>query len=339
MPVTLEDVARRAGVSIATVSRVLADKPHVRPALRERVMVAVRELNFRPNRVARTLRAQQSQVIGLIISDIQNPFFTSLVRAVEDVAHEHQYSFLLCNADEDPDKEARYVDLMLAEHAAGVILSPAHEEENACADLVDAGVPVVAIDRRTRNIAVDTVIVDNVSAAQMLIEHLIGHGHRRIGAIIGAPAATTGFERFEGYRRALAAHQLPLLEELLHTGQPTKEFGYTAANLLLDLPSPPTALFAGNNLMTIGALRAIFERGLNIPNDIAVVAFDDMEWMFAMHPALTVAAQPTYDMGQKAAELLLARIADPERAPSEVIFTPTIQIRESCGCQSNHKSL
>jgi len=330
-PAKLADVARRAGVSTASVSRVLAGKPHVSDDVRQRVLVAVNELNFRPSRLARSLRAQRSHVLGLIISDIQNPFFISIVRAIEDIAYHHQYSLVLCNADEDPDKEALYIDLMIAEKVAGVVISPTHETATSCQRLADVGIPAVAIDRRVSSLPVDTVLVDNIRATFELVSHLIADGHRRIGAVVGAPTVSTGHERRDGYLRALQAHGLTPEAELLCFGPPTTAAGYQMVNTLLDLPNPPTALFLGNNLLTIGALKAIHERNLRIPEDIAVAAFDEMEWMFVMKPALTVVAQPVYAMGKCAAELLLARIADPTRPIQEIVLEPTIQIRQSCG--------
>ncbi len=330
MPAKLEDVARRAGVSTASVSRVLADKPHVSLAVRERVLAAVAALDFRPSRIARSLRSQRSQVLGLIISDIQNPFFTTMVRAIEDVAYQHRYTLVLCNTDEDPAKETLYIDLMLAENVAGVLISPTTETDTSYQRLAEVEIPAVAIDRRAASSLMDTVVVDNVGATRALICHLIADGHRRIGAVLGTPVATTGHERYEGYVQALQAHQIAVEPELIRTGIPNMETGYRLVHALLDLAVPPTAIFTGNNLLTLGALKAIHERNLHIPDDVALVAFDEMDWMFVMKPALTVVAQPVYEMGRTAAELLLARIADKQRPVQEIILQPTIHIRQSC---------
>lgn len=329
-PAKLADVARRAGVSTASVSRVLAGKPHVSDEVRQRVLAAVNELHFRPSRLARSLRAQRAHVLGLIISDIQNPFFISIVRAIEDIAYRHQYSLVLCNADEDPEKEALYIDLMMAEKVAGVVISPTHETATSCQRLADVGIPVVAIDRRVNNMPVDTVVVDNISAAYEIVSHLIVDGHRRIGAVVGTPIVTTGHERRDGYLHALQMHGIPLETALLCTGLPNIATGYRLVNELLNLPNPPTALFLGNNLLTIGALKAIHERNLRIPDDVALAAFDEMEWMFVVKPALTVVAQPVYEMGRCAAELLLARIAEPTRPIQEIVLQATLHIRQSC---------
>lgn len=329
MPAKIEDVARQAGVSTATVSRVLSGKPYVSDDLRERVIGAVQELNYRPSRVARSLRVQRSSIVGLIVSDIQNPFFTAIVRAIEDVAYQHKYSVFLCNSDENTEKETMCVELMVAEHVAGVILSPTLGQSDIYRQLAEAGVPAVAIDRRVTNVDIDSVLVDNVSAACDVVRHLLEMGHRRIGAIIGTPVSSTGEERLRGYVDALHSSGLPVEPELIRTGMPRIATGHEFTHELLSLRNPPTALFTGNNLLTIGALSAVHERGLHIPEDIALAAFDEMDWTAFVRPALTVVAQPTYDLGRTAVELLLQRMEDPDRPYQEVVLPATVHIRES----------
>ena len=219
MPAKIEDVARQAGVSTATVSRVLSGKPYVSDDLRERVMSAVQDLNYRPSRVARSLRVQRSSIIGLIVSDIQNPFFTSVVRAVEDTAYQHKFSVFLCNSDENSEKETMYVELMVAEHVAGVILSPTLGQNDIYRHLAEAGVPAVAIDRRVTNVDIDSVLVDNVGAARQAVLHLLEMGHRRIGAVIGTPVSSTGEERLRGYVEALQMYGIAVEPELIRTGR------------------------------------------------------------------------------------------------------------------------
>jgi DNA-binding LacI/PurR family transcriptional regulator len=326
----IKDVARRAGVSSATVSRVLSNKPHVSDEVRQRILAAMEELDYQPSRVARSLRVQRSRIIGLIISDIQNPFFNTLARAVEDVAYAHQYAVFLCNSDEDIDKEKLYIELMQAERVAGVMISPTHERDTPCQKLIKAGIPMVIIDRKVADLDVDTVVVDNITGAFELVSHLIGDGHSRIGAVLGTPAATTGRERYEGYEQALTAYKLPILPNLVRTGIPKESVGYRLTHELLDLPDPPRALFTGNDLLTTGALKAIHERGLRIPDDIALGAFDELEWMSLVQPPLTVVAQPTYDIGRTAADLLLKRIQGREDPPQTVEFKPNIVVRQSC---------
>lgn len=329
MSTKIEDVAREAGVSTATVSRVLAGKPYVSEELRRRVLEAARALNYRPSRVARSLRVQRSRIIGLIISDIQNPFFTSIVRAVEDVAQQQQYSVFLCNSDEDSDKEATYVELMLAEQVSGLIVAPTARSNDLYRKLVAMQVPVIAIDRRVSDVAMDMVVCDNVRAAREVVSHLVEGGYRRIAAVLSGLEISTGAERYQGYVEALTSHGLAVQPELVRTGSPRTPNGYAMTMDLLQQSPPPDAIFAGNNLLTVGALHAIHDLGLRIPEDIGFAAFDEMDWMFLVKPALTVVKQPTYEMGQRAAELLLQRIADPSRPAQVVTLQPTIKLRES----------
>ncbi|MFC1960786.1 LacI family DNA-binding transcriptional regulator [Chloroflexota bacterium] len=328
--VTIKDIAKHAGVSTATVSYVINETKYVSPQLTDRVQAAIDQLGYHPNRVARSLRVQNTITIGLVIPDIQNTFFTSLVRAVEDVAYAREYNVILCNSDETINKEALYIDLMLAEQVAGVIISSAHETDNSIHKLIAARIPVVSVDRRISNLDVDTVVINNVNAAFELVSHLIDDGHHRIGAVVAPPIVTTGRERYQGYIQALEAHQFPLLPELVHTGLPKEHFGYQAAQALLDLPDPPTALFLGNAYIALGALKAIQQQGLCIPDEIAVVTFDEMEWTSLVQPGLTVVSQPTYELGKVAAELLFERIAKNDLPTREIILEHTLLIRQSC---------
>jgi len=248
---------------------------------------------------------------------------------VEDVAQQRGYSVILCNSDEDVEKELTYIELMLAEQVSGMIVSPTASSNAVYRRLVESHIPVVAIDRRVEGVPMDMVVGDNVKAACAVVSHLIENGYRRIGAVLGTPDASTGAERYQGYVEALAAHELPSLPELVRSGPPRSQNGYELTVALLAQTPPPDAIFTGNNLLTIGALRAIYERGLRIPDDIAVAGFDEMDWMFLVKPALTVVMQPTYEMGQRAAELLLERIANPERPPQAVVLQPAIKVRES----------
>ena len=326
---TSQDVAKRAGVSIATVSRVLNDSPHVRPAVKHKVLRAVKALNFQPNRTAQRLRARQSKVLGLVISDIQNHFFTSVVRGIEDVAYHNGYSLVLCNSDEDPAKEKLYIDVMRAESVAGVIIASASEAKPHIDDLLDAQIPVVALDRRIKDRRVDSVLTTNAQGAYAAVTHLIGLGHRCIGFISLPLTRTTGRERFEGYQRALRENGLPVARARVRISNAKQPGGHAAALDLLTSQPCLTALFAANNLTTLGALDAIRERGLEIPDDISIIGFDDMPWATLLRPPLTAIAQPTYELGQQAAELLLARLKDPGRPVSHVQLNTTLVVRGS----------
>jgi LacI family transcriptional regulator/LacI family repressor for deo operon, udp, cdd, tsx, nupC, and nupG len=336
--VTVKDVAELAGVSTATVSRVLNNHPQVADETRFKVLWAMEQLSYQPSRVARRLRMEASQILGLIISDIANPFFTSVVRGIEDVAYANQYSLLLCNSDEDPVKEAMYVEVLQAERVAGIIISSIDENSTSCESLLRNGVPIVAMDRRLRPFDVDTVLVDNVKGAYQATSHLIHLGHRRIGLIGGPSRITTGRERREGYEKAVSEHGAELDQSLIKIGDFKQDSGYQRACELLEMDDPPTAIFTANNLMTLGALNAIHEKGLNIPQDVAIVGFDDMPWATSLNPPLTAVAQPTYELGQVAAEMLLARIADRDHPIQEIKLETALIIRQSCGSKSRKQS-
>lgn len=326
----IKDVAEAAGVSTATVSRVLSDKPYVSQAVREKVLAVVAELNYRPNRVARSLRAQKSNIIGLIVSDIRNPFFTAVSRAVEDMAYQHKLSVFLCNSDENPDKEKMYLQLMADENVAGVILSPTRQASESFEEIAKLAMPIVVIDRRVNRAAVDNIMIDNVEAAYRIVEHLIAHGHQRIGAIFGI-GSTTGRERREGYAGALKAHGLSVSPQLFRFVEARQEAGYKAVQEMLGWAEPPEAIFTSNALLSAGAFRALRENGLVVPEEIAFASFDETTWTPLVEPPITVIAQPTYEIGQTATDLLLKRIEEPDRPTRQIILKSKLVVRQSCG--------
>jgi LacI family transcriptional regulator len=333
LPVTITDVAREAQVSRATVSRVVSRKPITSEDVKKRVLAAIEKLGYQPNRIARSLRTQHSKIIGLIIADIQNPFYTGLVRAVEDTAYKNNFMVFLCNTDEDIEKEILYLKLMIAEKVAGVVITPTQERNNPSRILIDAGIPVVAVDRSMLDLDVDSVVIDNFKLAYELVAHLISDGHRQIAIVAGTSTITTSRERLEGYTAALTDHNLAVNPLFIRQGLPKEEFGYQAVRGMLELEQPPAALFLVNNLLTLGALRAIREKGLRIPEDIAIVAFDDTNWTAFVCPPLTVAAQPTYELGQKATEMLINRIKDPTLSKERYVISASVSIQQSC---ANH---
>ncbi len=328
MPTTIRDVAATAGVSPATVSRVLNGKQDVGTDLRKRVLAVVSELGYRPNGPARSLRTRAAMVIGLVISDITNSFFTAVVRGVEDRAQKAGYSVVLANADEDLAKEASYLEIAAAEHMAGVLLSPASSRATRIDVLRERGIPAVAIDRRL-NADIDSVTVNNQRAAREATEHLIAQGCRRIGFVAGPAQTTTGISRLAGYRAALRAVGHDPDPALIAYADFRTEGGYAATQRLLGGRVRPDGLFFANNLMTIGGLQAIGEAGLAIPEDIAVVGFDDATWATALRPPLTVVTQPTYQIGSTAADLLLRRIAGEDFPRRNVVLQAKLVERAS----------
>lgn len=329
---SLTDVARHAKVSIATVSRVINNSDKVVPATRALVHKAMDELGFTPNRVARRLRQKGGfrHLLGLIIPDIQNPFFAEMARGVEDVAYANKFAVMLCNSDEDLKKEEFYIDVLKSESVDGIILPPISERDPVVLRLIESGVPVVTVDRSLTHGARDQVDVDNRRGAFEAVEHLIKLGHRRIGLIAGRLNVSTSRERRLGFDDAMAAHKLPVDTAYIRRGDFKQASGLAMAEELLSLPTPPSALFVLNNLMTVGALEAIHRRKLKIPKDIAVIGFDDLPWAEALDPPLTVVRQPAYEVGQAAAELLLKRLEDPKRAETHLKLLPKLVIRSSC---------
>lgn len=327
--VTIKQVAELAGVSTATISRVLSGRGYVSPEMRQRVLDAVAELNYQPDRAARNLRRRVSQIIGIVISDIQNPFFTSVIRGIESVIEEDNFVLLLSNSDEDPHRERIQLNTLEAERVSGIIISPCRSDSDVLRKLVSERMPVVVIDRAITRLKVDTVTVHNVEAACDAVQHLVSLGHRRIALIGGPERVSTGAERRQGFIQGMRAAGIPVPGEYLQIGDFRQESGYLAMKRLLDLPQPPSAVLVGNNLMTLGALQAINEECMAIPDEITVVGFDDMSWATSLQPPLTVIAQPTFEMGVTAARLLLERIENPDLPTRHVILDTSLIVRKS----------
>lgn len=324
---TIGDVAGLAGVSKATVSRVLNSSRTVAPEKAKAVHDAIVKLGYEPFGPAKALRQSRVRIWAVIIADIQNPFFTSVVRGIEDVAHVNGYRLVLCNSDDDLGKEASYVDIAVRERMSGVVIAAASSKSSHIDRLRDDGIPVVAIDRRLDDAKVDAVVVDNTAGATEATLHLIESGYRRIGCIAGPAEVSTSAERLAGYRNALrlAGHRYD--KSIVRRADYREAGAYKVTLNLLDQPEPPDALFIANNLMTVGAIRAIHERGLSIPDDIGLVGFDDSPVAELLRPMVTVVAQPVIEIGRTAAELLLD--ADPSRPARDVVLAPRLIVRES----------
>lgn len=320
----IRDVARRAGVSPATVSRVLNGTGVVTADRADRVRAAATALGYQPYGPARALRWQRTRVWAAIVADVENPFFTSLVRGIEDVAQERGYRLVLCNSDEDLGKEAGYVEIAIAERMAGVVIAAASTTDSVLEPLREHGIPVVAVDRRLADASIDSVVIDNRLGAAQATEHLLARGARRIACITGPARISTATERLAGYQDALRRNGRRV--ELVRRADFKQEGGHRAARSLLALPDPPDALFVCNNLMTLGALHAIREAGLRVPEDVALVGFDEAPWTALTSPALSVVEQPAYEMGRAAA----LRLAEPGSGDvRHLVLAPTLRVRES----------
>jgi len=323
---SIKNVAEKAGVSIATVSRVLAGKGYISADAREKVEAAVKELGYRPNRVARSLRAQRSKVIGLIISDIRNPFFSEISRAVETVAMKSGYSVLMCNTDEDPKKEARYLELMSEEKVAGILLSPTKTGVKHLQEYRKNSPPIVLFDRKLPDSGLDSVVIDNFDAAFKLATSLIEGGFQRIVGIFGAKSYTAT-ERIRGFRAAFGGdeekiagvYQIPAFEEE----------GEKLIGEILKLQPAADAIMCSSALIATGAYKALAQRGIRIPEQMGFAAFDDPSWASFVNPPVTVIRQPAVAIGQAGAELLLKRIHDESQPITEICLMGELVTRAS----------
>ncbi len=329
---TIYDVAERAGVAPATVSRVINESGYVSEETRVRVRRAIDELRYTPNRLARGLRSKQTQTLGLIVTDITNPFWTTVARGAEDAASQAGFSVILCNTDESDAKQEQYVNLLLEKQVDGFLLVPATRDVTTVSLIQERAVPIVVLDRRMP-IPVDTVRGDSEGGAHELTTHLLSLGHRRIALLGGSVDVPTAQERVVGYRRALDEAGIPVDESLILSRAFTQEAGYAMTQVVLKMKPRPTALFAVNNFIAIGAARALRDAKLRLPEDVALVSFDDLPTALIVEPFLTVAAQPAYEMGRLATELLMARIVGDVIGDHQEIILPTeLIVRMSSNC-------
>jgi len=302
---TIRDVAARAGVSVATVSYVINGTKPVAPETAARVRRAMEELDYHPNAVAQSLRTRTTHVIGVVVSDIANPFFATLVRGAEDCAREHGYSLLICNTSEELGNELVSLQLLSRKRVDGMILAPTGKSDELLLELIDRGMRIVTIDRKVEGLAAPAIVSENERGAFIATSHLLELGHRRIGIVLGLPHLSTTMERLKGYQKALAQFGVKEDPNLIVYGYSQVAAAQEATLKLLDSKAAPTAIFATNNLMTLGVMMAIHERSLRCPQDISIVGFDDFEWAAAFNPPITTVAQDPYRMGKTAVEILL----------------------------------
>ena len=326
----IRDVARLAGVSTATVSHVINGTRRVNEDTRGRVLAAAATLHYHPSAIARSLRTKSTGVLGVLVSDITNPFFTGIVRGIEDIANANGYSVMVCNTDEDSEKENSYLSVLLAKRVDGLIIAPTGIRSPLLEAALAMGTPLVLIDRSVKGMDLPIVKVDNEDASFRLVSHLIQDGHTRIGIINGLPSVPTSWERYAGYERALRTHGLQPDERLSKIGSGRREQSQQAALELLTAPHRPSAIFAINNLSTLGTLLALRAMNLRCPEDVAVVGIDDHDWAPAFVPSLTVIRQPVYQMGAEAARQVIG-LARGERTEMSCTILPTeLIVRSSC---------
>lgn len=334
-PATIRDVARLAAVSVATVSNVLNSTRSVAADTRERVLKAVQALGYAPHAAARSMRGRSSGLIGLIVADITNPFFTALVRAVERAANAQGYAVVLCNSDEDMAREERHLQLLRTQRVDGIILAATGPRSSArAAALAMLRAPVVLVDRGLDELGLDAVVLDNRRAALEATRHVLGFGHRRVAMIGGPPTISTGGERLAGYREALLEAGIAYDTARVRDAGFREQPAYDATRELLALPAAqrPTALFAANSLIAIGVMRAVADARLRCPEDVSVVSIDDFAWANAFRPRMTTVAQPVDAMGTAAVRLLMGRLDGSAAAEAhKEVMAPVLMVRDSCG--------
>jgi LacI family transcriptional regulator len=328
---TLRDVAQRAGVSTMTVSRVINRNGYVHPETRNRVEAAVAALGYVPNSLARSLRLKRTKTLALVLTDITNPFFTTMARGVEDVASDHGFNVIFCNTDESVREQDEYLTVLVQKQVDGVLLVPASSAPEPIAFLQQHRIAVVVLDRRIPGARVDIVRGDSVCSACQLTQSLLALGHQRIAILTGPVDVSTAADRVSGYRQAYVQAGLAVPEALIFSDAYTVAGGMRMAEQALAAQERPTALFAANNFIAIGAFHVLRAQGLRVPEDISLVAFDDLPHSIVLDPFLTVATQPADEIGRQATELLLTRLQ--EKAPGEpqeiVLPTPVILRRSS----------
>jgi LacI family transcriptional regulator len=336
MPATVREVAFRAGVSAMTVSRVINDRAGVGAETRQRVQKAISELDYNPNRIARSLISNKTNTVGLIVPDVSNPFFAPLLKGAEMAARRAGYRLLVCNSEGDLRLEREYVEDLVSHRVEGLLIAPANDHSKASLrPLLDAGFPLALVDRAIPGLDCDLVQSDNTAGARRLTEHLINIGHRRIAHVTESDDVSTGRERLLGYREALESAGIPFEQDLLFRTTVDRIGGYRATQEMLSLDRLPTAIFTVNNMTAVGAVQALRERGMTVPKDICLVCFDEIEHLAVLSPFLTVIDQPAETFGRLGTELLLERISGSATERSRRVVLPTnLIVRESCGKHS-----
>jgi LacI family transcriptional regulator len=331
--VTIKDVAREAGVSAMTVSRVINGAATVSPGTRAQVEQAIAQLGYVPSRLARGLSARRTGTLALIVPDVANPFFTLIVRGAEDVARRGGYRLILCDTRADLQLEREVIEEMIAHRVEGILIAPVSDRSrDHLRRLARFGVPFALVDRTVAGIDADTVLGDSTAGARQLVEHLISLGHRRIGMIVESEAVSTARDRRRGYEAALKAAGLDAEPDLVNVTTVDPEGGREGMRKLLELERPPTAVFTVNNLVALGAIEAVRAAGLDVPDDVALVCFDDIEYASRLHPFLTVMEQPAETFGTLGTQVLLERIEGRGAMHARTVVLPAqFVVRRSCG--------
>lgn len=329
---SIRDVAALAGVSVSTVSHVVNQTRFVSEETQAKVLAAMEDLKYKPNRLASSLRRKdkRTNTLGLLIPDSANPFFAEVLRGVEDASFDAGYNVFLCNSDDDPEKELNYIEVLLGKQIDGIILVSAGTHNESLVLLANNQIASVVVDREVSGAITDSVLVDNETGGYQATQYLLELGHTKIGCIAGPSLLTPSADRVKGYRKALSDHNLNQDDKLVVLGDFRAQSGFEAAKQLLDLVQPPTAIFTCNDMMAVGALHAVDEAGLSVPDDISIIGFDDITLATFTKPPLTTISQPSHEMGLLAAEIVIARIENTNLPARSEMLSTSLVVRNSC---------
>lgn len=327
---TIKDVANLAGVHPSTVSRVINDDSRISEKTKNKVLLIIKKLGYTPNAIARGLKIKRTYTLGMLIPDITNPFFAEIARGVEDAANANGFNIILCNTDDKLKKERIYLEILKGKRVDGLILGTAHIRDKSILELEKKKFPYILLSRNIEGLDKNCVIVDDVAGGIMVTEYLIKLGHRRIAHITGPPTVRAANNRLEGYKFALEKHQIEYHEELVKEGDFRIKGGYQVMKRFLKLAEPPTAIFAANDLLALGAMQAIQKEKYHIPEDFCIIGFDDIRLASFVYPPLTTIRQPMLEMGALAVKMLLKIIEEGEFNQRKIVLKSKLIIRESC---------
>ena len=325
----MKDVPEKAGVSVTTVSHVINETRMVSKNLRQRVLTAMKELGYQPNALARSLRRKETNTIGMIMPDSANPFFAEVARGIEDTSFEQGYSVIICNSDGDVQKELLHANVLAEKQMDGIVLFATGKSTKQIEMLQGRNIPLVMVDREIPDVMVDVVLTDNMQGGELATRHLLDLGHSRVACITGSLDLPLSVERTTGYRKALLERGIAVDQALIVEGDFNYESGYRATRQFLELDAPPSAIFACNDPMAIGAISAIVESGRRVPDDISIVGFDDVSLASFANPPLTTIVQSKYEMGAIATKMLLERVHDRDMPARRKLLGTSLLKRES----------
>ncbi|WP_209124021.1 LacI family DNA-binding transcriptional regulator [Alkalihalobacillus sp. BA299] len=333
MKITMDEVAKRAGVSKTTVSRIInGNFQHVHEDTKEKVLRIISELNYRPNALAKSLKQMKTNVIGIVLSNLQNPFWSSVLQGVEDTCHSNGYNLMICNSNDNSILEQEHIEGLQMKQVDGIIVNPTMKNKQLFQSLVSKDYPIIAINRKIEDVPIDTVVVDNIKGSELAMEHFIKSGKKSVAIIVYPPdGISPRLERIEGYKNALLKHGRLINEKCISIVDEKKGAAKKEVKKILTSKEPPDAIFSTNNMMTLEILEGIKELGLRVPQDVSLIGYDETVWSKHLAPPLTTVNQPSYEMGKLAAEKLINLLNTKQKPePKITLLQPNLIKRESC---------